>query len=461
MPIGTGFVGQRERTPEMSNTRNTRNNTRPTRNEPQFTRGGVRPRSPSEMLEPSRAPAPPRATRLEMHSGGLGTTMRIASGIFTVLLVIMISVTCLAALLYHQFERPGPLTVSRVIVIPKGEGRIEIATRLEREGIIANRWTFIATYLLQSAFGSKREDFKAGEYEIKKNASMADVQRQLTQGRSILSKLLIPEGLTSLQIVERVRGEPELSGEVTEIPPEGSLLPDTYSFSKGMDRKELLQRMQVEMQRFLDSAWEKREPNIPFKSPQETVIFASIVEKETGRADERGRVAGVFVNRLRKGMRLQSDPTVIYGIVGGQGSLGRPLTRADLDQKSPHNTYSIEGLPPTPICNPGRSAIEASLNPATTEDLYFVADGTGGHVFSDTLKEHNAAVANWRKFEKAMRAKKEAAAAAAQGALPVMPAGAPGTVAPFAKAAAPAASAAPNAAPAEAVPVPMRKPKKQ
>ena len=447
----------------MSNTRDTRNSTRPMRHEPPFTRGGMRPRSPSEMLEPSRAPAPPRATRLQVHSGGISTTMRIASGVFTVLLVIMISGASLAALLYHQFERPGPLTVSRVIVIPKGEGRIEIATRLEREGIIANRWTFIATYLLQSAFGNKREDLKAGEYEIKKNASMADVQRQLTLGRSILEKLLIPEGLTSLQIVERVRGEPDLAGDVTEIPPEGSLLPDTYSFSKGMDRKELLERMQVEMQRFLDAAWEKREPDLPFKSPQQTVVFASIVEKETGRADERGRVAGVFVNRLRKRMRLQSDPTVIYGIVGGQGSLGRPLTRADLDQKSPHNTYAIEGLPPTPICNPGRSAIEASLNPAATEDLYFVADGTGGHVFSDTLKEHNAAVANWRKVEKAIRAKKEAAAAAAPGALPVMPAGAPQAAAPFAKAAAPAAaaSAAPNAAPAEPVPVPMRKPKKQ
>jgi UPF0755 protein len=348
-----------------------------------------------------------------------------------------------------------------VIVIPKGEGRIEIASRLEREGIIANRWTFIAAYLLQSAFGNKREDLKAGEYEIKRNASMADVQRQLTQGRSILSKLPIPEGLTSLQIVERVRGEPDLSGDVTEIPPEGSLLPDTYSFSKGMDRKELLQRMQVEMERFLSAAWVKREPGLPFKSPQETVVFASIVEKETGRADERGRVAGVFVNRLRKRMRLQSDPTVIYGIAGGQGSLGRPLTRADLEQKSPHNTYAIEGLPPTPICNPGRPAIEAALNPAATEDLYFVADGTGGHVFSGTLKEHNAAVANWRKVEKAIRAKREAAAAAAAGALPVMPAGAP-QAAPFAKAAAPAAaSAAPNAAPNEPVPVPMRKPKKQ
>ena len=167
-----------------------------------------------------------------------------------------------------------------------------------------------------------------------------------------------------------------------------------------MERRELLERMQGEMQRFLATAWERRQPSLPIATPEEAIIFASIVEKETGRADERGRVAAVFINRLKKGMRLQSDPTVIYGIVGGQGTLGRSITRADLDQKTAHNTYQIGGLPPTPICNPGRSAIEATLNPPTTTDLYFVADGTGGHTFSDTLKEHNAAVTNWRKVEK-------------------------------------------------------------
>jgi UPF0755 protein len=174
------------------------------------------------------------------------------------------------------------------------------------------------------------------------------------------------------------------------------------------------------MQQFLAAAWEKRKPGLLLKTPQEAVVFASIVEKETGRPDERDRVAAVFMNRLHKGMRLQSDPTVIYGLVGGQGPLGRPLTRADLDQKSSHNTYQIEGLPPTPICNPGRPAIEATLNPATTNDLYFVADGTGGHVFSDTLKEHNAAVSNWRKIEKE-RAKNETEAAPAN-AVPAPPA---------------------------------------
>lgn len=397
------------------------NNTRPPRLEPHF-QGGIRPRSPSEMLEPSRAPAPPQRSALSLASRPTAAAIRFGSGVLTVLLVIMLAVAGSAALLYHQFERPGPLDVSRVVTIPWGEGRIKIATRLEKEGVISNRWTFIASYLVKNSFGRKTGDLKAGDYEFKKHASMAEVLDILTKGRAILSKLTIPEGLTSLQIVERVRAEPDLAGDIKEIPPEGSLLPDTYRFSKGIDRQELIERMQAEMQRFLASAWERRQSNLPIKTPQEAVVFASIVEKETGRADERNRVAGVFMNRMRKGMRLQSDPTVIYGIAGGQGTLGRSLTRADLNQKTPHNTYQIDGLPPTPICNPGREAIEATLNPASTGDLYFVADGSGGHVFSQTLKGHNAAVANWRKIERAMRAKQEAAAkAAAAGANIPMP----------------------------------------
>ena len=424
-------------------------NTRPPRQEPHF-RGGMRPRSPAEMLEPSRAPAPPQRSSLALSSSPVGTFIRVGSGVLTVLLVIMLAMAGVGALIYHQFERPGPLSVSRVIAIPKGEGRIEIATRLEDEGVISNRWTFIASYLLKNAFGEKAGDLKAGEYEFKKNTSMADVLEILTRGRAILSKLTIPEGLTSLQIVERLRGEPELTGEITEIPPEGSLLPDTYRFSRGIDRQELLERMKIEMQRFLAAAWEKRQPDLPIKTPEEAVIFASIVEKETGRADERDRVAGVFINRLRKGMRLQSDPTVIYGIAGGQGSLGRSLTRSDLDQKTAHNTYQINGLPPTPICNPGRPAIEATLNPATTTDLFFVADGTGGHVFSETLKGHNAAVSNWRKIERQMRARREAEAKAAAGSVIALPVPAAG-----------AATSQPQtgAGAAAGVPLPVRKPK--
>jgi UPF0755 protein len=436
-------------------------NTRIPRHEPTFRREGMRPRSPSEMLEPTRAPvhhymayeaAAPKTSAI----GGLA---KFGSGLLTLLLVIMIAGAGLIALLYHQFERPGPLEIGRVITIPKGDGRIAIATRLEREGVISNRWTFIASYLLQNTFGKKTGDLKAGEYEFKQHASMADVLDMLTQGRSVLYKLTIPEGLTSLQIVERIRAEPDLVGDVTEIPPEGSLLPDTYRFSRGIERQELLRRMQAEMQRFLAAAWEKRQPDAPVKSPEEAVVFASIVEKETGRPDERERVAGVFANRLRKGMRLQSDPTVIYGIAGGQGTLGRPLTRADLNGETPHNTYQIDGLPPTPICNPGRSAIEATLNPAKTNDLYFVADGTGGHAFSETLRDHNSAVAKWRKIEKAMRQKEAAEAAAAPGAVPVAASDA-------AKAAAAARSSSPElvnsgaATPAPGnVPMPVRKPK--
>ncbi|MEE8252365.1 MAG: endolytic transglycosylase MltG, partial [Hyphomicrobium sp.] len=369
-------------------------------------------------------------------AGGL---IRFVSGVLTLLLVIMVVVGALSALLYHQFESAGPLPVSRVVAIPKGEGRIEIATRLERQGIISNRWTFIASYLLRNALSDSPVELKAGEYAIKKHASMADVLNTLVRGKGILLKLTIPEGLTSQQIVERVRGEPDLEGEITDIPQEGSLLPDTYRFSKGMARQELLERMQVEMQRYLALAWANRQADLPLKSPQEAIIFASIVEKETGRPDERSRVAGVFMNRLRTGMRLQSDPTVIYGIAGGQGRLGRPITRADLRQQSAHNTYQIKGLPPTPICNPGRSAIDAALKPAETKELYFVADGSGGHAFSTTLIQHNAAVSNWRKVERGRRAAAARAATAESFAAPqVLNAG--------------------SAAKASPIPLPVRKP---
>jgi UPF0755 protein len=380
--------------------------------------------------------------------------MRFLSGLFTVVLVVMLAAGGVMALLYHQFETSGPLAVSRVVTVPRGEGRIEIATRLEREGAISNRWAFIINYMLRSALGPKPLELKAGDYEIKKNASMAEIMETLTQGRGVLSKITIPEGLTSLQIVEKLRGEDELVGDITEIPAEGTLLPDTYRYSKGMERRELLERMQGEMQRFLAAAWERRQPSLPITTPEQAIIFASIVEKETGRADERGRVAAVFMNRLKKGMRLQSDPTVIYGIVGGQGTLGRSITRADLDQKSAHNPYQIGGLPPTPICNPGRPAIEASLNPPATTDLYFVADGTGGHTFSDTLKEHNAAVNVWRKVERDRKKDQPADAADAPDAVPVPPATQP---------AAPrvlnAKGAAPAAAGGASIPLPIRKPK--
>jgi len=429
--------------------------TRPPRLEPEFRRGGNRPRSPAEMLEPSRPPAPPRRGGARATSNTLGVFLRLGSAVLTILLAVMLAGIALAALLYHEYERPGPLEIARTVVVPEGLSSNDISELLEKEGVIANRWPFMIGFLAESRLGPKKKVLKHGEYLIKPRTSIREVIDIIAEGKAVQYKVTIPEGLTSQQIVERLNAEANLTGEIASVPPEGSLLPETYGIEKGMTRQALLERMAEKMQQFLASAWEKRKSGLPLKTPQEAVVFASIVEKETGRPDERDRVAGVFMNRLRKGMKLQSDPTVIYGIAGGSGTLGRPLMRADLDKKSTHNTYQIDGLPPTPICNPGRPAIEATLNPAATNDLYFVADGTGGHVFSATLKEHNAAVANWRKVERE-RAKKEAEAAPAADALPVPPSTA-GNAAPPSPDAAPEA-AAPAAA---AVPMPVRKPKKK
>ena len=360
----------------------------------------MRPRSPSEMLEPSRPPAPPRNGSRRAQSSALAPFIRLGSSLFTLLLAVMVGGLGLAALLYHEFEQPGPLEIARTVVVPEGFSSNDISEMLEKDGVISSRWPFMIGFLAESRLGPKKKMLKHGEYMIKPHASIREIVDVLSEGKAVQYKVTIPEGLTSQQIVERLKAEENLAGDIAAVPPEGTLFPETYGIEKGMTRQVLLERMKEKMQQFLATAWEKRKPGLLLKTPQEAVVFASIVEKETGRPDERDRVAAVFMNRLHKGMRLQSDPTVIYGIVGGQGPLGRPLTRADLDQKSAHNTYQIDGLPPTPICNPGRSAIEATLNPATTNDLYFVADGTGGHVFSDTLKEHNAAVANWRKVER-------------------------------------------------------------
>ena len=433
-------------------------------------RQNMRPRSPSEALEPGRAPARPRSGKLRNENARVSGFVRVLSGLFTLCLVAMGAVAGTGALLYHLYEKAGPLEVSRTIAIPKGEGRIEIAERLEREGVISNRWAFVASHLMQYWIGHDRKnlELKAGEYEIKKNASIREVVEIIAQGKSVLYKVSLPEGLTSQQIVERLRAEPNLTGDITEVPPEGSLLPDTYRFSKGMARQEIIDRMKAEQQRLLTSLWENRQADLPVDSIEKAVTLASIVEKETGRADERHRVAGVFVNRLKKPMRLQSDPTIIYGIVGGQGTLGRSITRDDIEQKTAYNTYKINGLPPGPICNPGRPALEATLNPAKTTDLYFVADGSGGHKFSATLVEHNDAVANWRKVEKDQRAKEAAeekaeATAAAPGAKPDAAGKQQAAAVPNPPAEEPAAAEA--AAPAQGVtasnvPLPVRKPKR-
>jgi len=219
------------------------------------------------------------------------------------------------------------------------------------------------------------------------------------EGKSVLHSLTFPEGLTSTQIVERLLRDEILSGEVREIPKEGTLLPETYKFTRGMTRTQLLDRMAQEQARTVKEIWERRSAELPISSPQEMVILASIVEKETGKADERPRVASVFINRLNKQMKLQSDPTIVYGLVGGKGTLGRPILKSEIESATPFNTYVIPGLPIGPITNPGKAALEAVANPSRTKDLYFVADGTGGHAFSETLEQHNRNVLKWRQIE--------------------------------------------------------------
>ncbi|WP_088348706.1 MULTISPECIES: endolytic transglycosylase MltG [Rhodomicrobium] len=367
---------------------------------------GALPRSPAEALEPDHAPEPP----VDPASWRQRPIVRILNNVITLAFVGVIGLAILFYFVRTQFDQPGPLEFSTVVVIPKGEGVREIASRLEREGVISDQRIFVAAVLVYFQAQSR---LKAGEYAIKKQASMRNVLDALVEGKTFLHSVSLPEGLTSYQVVERLNAHPELTGKINLIPAEGSLLPDTYRFARGTDREELIARMQSEQRKFMDKIWPKRATGLPIKTREEAVTLASIVEKETGRADERPRVAAVFVNRLQKNMRLQSDPTIIYGLSGGKGTLGRPILRTEIEQMTPYNTYTIKGLPPTPIANPGRAALEAVLRPAKTSDLYFVADGTGGHTFSETYDDHKKGVTQWRIIEKEIRAKQEAAAKAA------------------------------------------------
>lgn len=378
-------------------------------------------RSPTESLQPARAPEPPeRPPHRPMHP-----ILAFLNRGMTLLVVVL---ALLAGVFYFakiKFDQPGPLQASTTFVIPKGEGLSVTAERLESEGIIADRRIFVASALYFKYLRSKAQ-LKAGEYEFRKNASMRMVLDAISQGKELLRKFTVVEGLTSDQVVERLNAEPELEGSVAQMPAEGSLLPDTYKFSRGTTRQELLDRMQSEQEKFVRQLWDNREQGLPIKTPREALILASIVEKETGRADERARVAAVFVNRLKQNMRLQSDPTIIYGLVGGKGPLGRPILRSEIDQSTPYNTYQIDGLPPTPIGNPGRSSIEAVLNPGDTKDIYFVADGTGGHAFAPTLDEHRRNVLKWRDIERKNKEQAEAEAQIEAGQVP--PGGGPGLI---------------------------------
>jgi len=362
----------------------------------------LQPRSPRQALIPDQLPPPPSA-RARHPLVIIGNT------IFTGLLLLILAGGATFYFGKRKLEAPGPLERERSVVIESKKGLRDIADLLKREGVIDNTLPFIAGAMVLGV----KEDLKAGEYMFERQASMLEVLKTIVEGRSIQYTVTIPEGLTSEQIVQRLRDSSVLTGEIVEVPPEGTLLPETYKVTRAMTRQQIVQRMQAAHKRLLNEVWEKRAPDLPVKSPQELVILASIVEKETGKTEERSRVAAVFVNRLNKRMRLQSDPTIVYGLMGGKGPLGRPLLRVELDEPNPYNTYQIDGLPPGPIANPGRASLEATAHPARTKDLYFVADGTGGHVFSETLDQHSKNVARWREVEK-----QDAAAAASQPAQP-------------------------------------------
>lgn len=356
-------------------------------------RGPIIPKSPNEALKPERVPEPPRRSKKARSQVVIFLN-------FVMTMVVVLCVIGVAGFYYmiSAFQQPGPLEANTHFMVRPGNGLSEIATNLERNGIIADARIFryvTATYL------RKGDTLKAGEYEIKARASMKDIMGILESGKSILYSVVMPEGLTVRQMMLRLAEDTVLEGDLpSELPSEGSLRPDTYKFSRGSKRADIIQQMRVAQQKMVDQIWERRDPDLPIKTKEEFVVLASIVEKETGKEDERAHVASVFINRLQRGMRLQSDPTIVYGIFGGEGKPSdRPIFKSDLAKQTPYNTYQIKGLPPTPIANPGRAALEAVANPWRTKDLYFVADGTGGHVFAATLEEHNANVRRWRRME--------------------------------------------------------------
>lgn len=319
-------------------------------------------------------------------------------------LLAIVAATC-GGLLWFFATIEGPLAKAKIVNIPKGSSTVDIATLLSEQGVVDSG---IVTMLGITAVRIGFEvDPKAGEYEFAAGSSLVDVLRKIKTGRTLFYKVSMPEGFTVWQVVERLKANKVLVGEIEDPPTEGELLPDTYLFARGGTRQSVIEQMRIAQTTLIEKLWPARAEGLPFKTPEEALILASIVEKETGKADERAQVAAVFVNRLRRGMRLQSDPTIIYGITKGKGKLDRPISRRDIRQKTDYNTYQINGLPPTPIANPGRASIEAVLNPVETEHLYFVADGSGGHVFAKTLAQHNANVRKWRSWLRDRREQQE------------------------------------------------------
>jgi len=353
----------------------------------------IAPRSPRAALEPDHVPLPTRTSRPSRRARN--PLVIIGNAIFTLLLLVFLVGGVAAVIGKTRFEAPGPLTEDKMVVIPRA-GVSDTFDLLKREGVIdEHRLIFIGGVFALKA----RSELKAGEYLFPKHASVRDVLETIVEGKVVQHQVTIPEGLTSEQIVARLLESEILSGNIKDVPREGSLLPDSYHFNRGFTREQLLQRMRQAQDRLVREVWERRNPDLPLKTPEQLVILASIIEKETGKPEERTRIAAVFANRLKQKMKLQSDPTIIYGLVFGKGSLGRPLSKADIAQPTAYNTYVIDGLPPGPISNPGRASIEAAANPARTKEVFFVADGTGGHAFAESYDQHLKNVARLRAIE--------------------------------------------------------------
>ncbi|WP_108484078.1 endolytic transglycosylase MltG [Oceaniglobus ichthyenteri] len=374
----------------------------------------------------------------------------IASNFLTVFIVLLAAAGALVAWGQSQYNTPGPLAQAICLRVESGSNISRVSQDLQAQGAVSSA----SIFRIGADYTDKASELKAGSFLVPEGASMAQITDIITRGGAstcgvavvlnvgvtaiemrvreldpatnryvnkvefdpatgvvpeeyttvrdqadVRFSIALAEGVTSWQIVEGLKAAEFLTGEVSEIPPEGSLAPDSYEVRPGADRNALLAQMSAAQTERLAEVWRNRDEDIPISSPEEALILASLIEKETGVPEERPEVAAVFVNRLRQGMRLQTDPTVIYGITNGQGVLGRGLRRSELDRETPYNTYRIDGLPPTPIANPGLASLQAAVNPGESDFLYFVADGTGGHAFAVTLAEHNANVAKWRQIE--------------------------------------------------------------
>ncbi|OQM75835.1 endolytic transglycosylase MltG [Manganibacter manganicus] len=368
--------------------------------------GPIVPKTASEALRPEAGTPPPKKRSRASRSQIVVFLNFVVS--LVVLLVLAVGVAVFFG--RQAFNEPGPSASGDTFIVKENTGVGVIANQLEQRGFVTDARIF---RLGVRAYGNDQA-LKAGEYAIRPHASMHDIMDLLKSGKSVTYSLTIPEGLTVEQAFERIAAQEELVGDMpATLPPEGSLATDTLRFTRGMTRQQMINRLVADQKRLVDQIWTHRAPDLPLANINEFVTLASIVEKETGKPDERSRIAAVFLNRLEKGMRLQSDPTIIYGLFGGKGKpTGRPIYQSDIDKPTPYNTYLIKGLPPGPIANPGRASLEAVANPSKVEDLYFVADGTGGHVFAATLAEHNDNVARYRAYQK--KQAEEAAKAAAQ-----------------------------------------------